>query len=176
MRKSVAAIVRGTPAVIMIGKTIDPTMMIAAKPGERRKEQRHDRAERQRERERLLAAVLGREVDDRPRDAGFDRHAAQQRAEDHGHVDRRERNRAAGDDVAELASGHARGERHHDRHAAERPRAPASTAGTSSPRRTRRRARIRTRSSRPSTPLGETRSRVRERRERIRVAYCARAR
>ena len=32
MRKSVAAIVRGTPVVIMIGSTIEPTMMIAPRP------------------------------------------------------------------------------------------------------------------------------------------------
>ena len=32
MRKSVAAIVRGTPAVIRIGSTIEPTMMIAPSP------------------------------------------------------------------------------------------------------------------------------------------------
>ena len=32
MRKSVAAVVRGTPVVIMIGSTIEPTMMIAPSP------------------------------------------------------------------------------------------------------------------------------------------------
>ena len=32
IRKSVAAIVRGTPAVIMMGRTIDPTMMMPPSP------------------------------------------------------------------------------------------------------------------------------------------------
>ena len=32
IRNSVAAIVRGTPVVIMIGNTIEPTMMIAPSP------------------------------------------------------------------------------------------------------------------------------------------------
>ncbi len=91
IRKSVAAIVRGTPAVIMMGKTIDPTMMTPPSPESEVKSSATIRAKRQREQQRLFAAVLGREVDDRARDAGFNRNAAQQRTENHRDVNRRER-------------------------------------------------------------------------------------
>ncbi len=79
----------------MIGRTIDPTMMMPPRPGSDVKSSATIAAKHQRERERMLAAVLGGEIDDRARDAGFDRHAPQQRAEDDGHIDRRELHRAA---------------------------------------------------------------------------------
>ena len=142
MRNSVAAIVRGTPVVIMIGSTIEPTMMIAPRPGERRKQQRDDAQSHQRERERPLAAVFGGEIDDRARDAGIERHAPEQRAEDDRDVDRRERGGAAGDDRAELRDADAGRQRHRDRHQRHREQSPAAGASTSAPRKTTKTARI----------------------------------
>ncbi len=62
----------------------------------------------------LLAAVLRRQVDHRARDAGIERHASEQRAEDHRHVDRRKRNGAVGNDAAQLRKRNAGGQRHRD--------------------------------------------------------------
>ena len=82
---------RGTPAVIMIGRTIEPTMMMPPSPESDGEEHaRRSRKSPSEQRQRPLAAELCGEVDDGARDAGLDRHAAEQRAEDHRHVDRRE--------------------------------------------------------------------------------------
>ncbi len=66
--------------------------------------------------ERPLAAVFRREIDDRARDAGIQRHAPEQRAENDRDVDGASDAAPVDDDAADLRSGDARGQRHDHRH------------------------------------------------------------
>ena len=132
----------------MIGNTIDPTMMIAPESGKRRKQQRDDRTESQRERERPLASVLGRQIDQRASDAGVERHPPEQCAEDDRNVDRRERG------ARPRLRSPQRAQSPRPPPAPSLPpstapqRSPAAGAGTSAPRRRRRRRESESRSRR----------------------------
>ena len=87
---------------------------------QRGEEHRNDRAEDQAQHEGPLAAELGGKVDDRSSDSGLDRHPPKQRAKNDGDVEWRELHRAAGNDSAQRGKGHARRQRHQQRHAGNR--------------------------------------------------------